>query len=301
MDATSALKRVRAEGRRGLPSFVPWVVGLSALLVFEWLRIAPHADWYHRWVEGTAAQTGPWMNGSLGRFQAIVVLREVVVFVAAVLPGVLLARDGARRSFWVPALSLYLLIITPVSWGWLHLGVRDSLDHVFIDGSMSLWTHNGRLRAAVELTLILAPAILVAFRTPRRSMAPIGRNTLLAWALIGLGWLLVAMWDREPYVYEETTVFAAMSFAVLWDVRSWRRLAGVFVVAGLITVSLGNPVVTLDACCGLGVGVITKVLGHGEVWLAVLVACRRPLESYLERRASWGLRGVEAFSNRRPG
>jgi hypothetical protein len=181
------------------------------------------------------AHGSSFVNGA-GAGRAMVVLSIVqllAVFVGLSLPGVLLARDGIRRWWWLPAAAFLLLP-----------DLHGELEPRLIMGSEGSRMGSEWLVAALDLALLLLPGALIALRTPRGSSPlPMGTKAgAVVIVAIGIGlWATnVAIAGKDPS--DLGALVAIVAFSALWDVRTIGR-AGVFV--GIAAVMTGTVTLML--------------------------------------------------------
>jgi hypothetical protein len=196
-----------------------WLVTVACAALFVGLRVPQVVQYAY----GSSVVTGT------DKGRALVVLAGVqllAVFVGLSLPGVLLAREGIRRWWWLPAAAFLLL---PDLHG--HLEPR------LVMGSESFQWGSEWLVAALNLTLLLLPGALIAIRTPRRSSTlPLG-SRVGAVVIVAVG---IALWGTNVAIAGKDpsdlgALVAIVSFSALWDVRTIGR-AGVFIgIAAVVT------------------------------------------------------------------
>jgi hypothetical protein len=246
-----------------------WLVTVSCGALFIGLHVPQVID---------DAYGSSFVSGT-GEERAMVVLaiaQLVVIFVGLSLPGVLLAREGVRRWWWVPA-AAYLLL--PDLHG--HFEPRP------IMGSDGFRWGSAWLVAAADLALVLLLGAVVAMRTARRSSTvPLG-SRVGAVVIVAGGVVLwgtnVAIAGKDPS--DVGALVAIVTFSALWDVRTIGR-AAVFI--GITAVMTGTiPLVlvmfldpfaepslrgfeshlleeslTVPAMLSLGIGPIARVLAR---------------------------------------
>jgi hypothetical protein len=170
--------------------------------VFVSVRVPLLVEAYTADAVGDVGGTAPWLLRSI----ALVAL----VYAAAAVPAILLARDGVR-VWWLPSV-VFLLLGTPVErWlGYDSLVVRSA-------GSFT--------SMPVDLAAVLVPALILA-RAAGVERRAIGRDRLLAAAIVlaaYLSWLLPrSMESADPTAGSVALIFL---FAVCWRLEGlWRHV-----------------------------------------------------------------------------
>jgi hypothetical protein len=196
-----------------------WLVTVACAALFVGLRVPQVVEYAYgsSFVAGTEG----------GRAMVVLAAAQLLaVFVGLSLPGVLLAREGIRRWWWLPAAAFLLL---PDLHG--HLEPR------LIMGNEGHQWGSEWLVVALDLALLLLPGALMALRTPRGSSplplgSRIGAVTVVAVGIASWG-TNVAIAGSDPS--DLGALAAIVSFSALWDVRTIGR-AGVFIgIAAVMT------------------------------------------------------------------
>jgi hypothetical protein len=208
------------------------------------------------------------------------IVQLLAVFVGLSLPGVLLARDGTRRWWWLPAAAFLLLP-----------DLHGELEPRLIMGSEGFQWGSEWLVATMDLGLLLLPGALMALRTPRGS-SPLPLGTRVgAVMIVSVG---IALWGTNVAIAGKDpsdlgALVAIVAFSALWDVRTIGR-AGVFV--GIAAVMTGTVTLLLtmffDPFAGASLqGFETHLLEESLAVPAMMSLAIAPIARVLARTREW--------------
>ncbi len=213
---------MRPEAAPRFGRVLPWLIAAACAGSVIGLRIPQ----MRRFTHGISMVHGPEAELPTA---VLALVQLLVLFVGLTLPGILLAREGVRRWWWLPAAAF---LFVPE----LHGHVEPRL----LMGSEDVQWAGEWLVATVDLALLLLPGAVVAWRTPRRSSTLPWGTRMCALLVTAVG---VALWGSNVSIggsdpSDLGALIAIVSFAALWDIRSVGR-AGVFIaVASTMTGTL---------------------------------------------------------------
>lgn len=218
MDAGSL--DARGERRSHRPDRFAVLIVLESFAVFLGLHLPQLVDFYRRIPASTHSMS--WELGTMPHWLAMNAAEAFFAFAAVVIPGVLLARGGVTRWYWVPAALFFF--------GAGHLGLQPNPMAVLGEP----WIANAWVLALVQLGIVLAPAYVIAQRTERRAsdLHPEPRLAAVVIAIGSIAILRYGMWLEGSDVWWQGALVVT-SMAMLWDVRSAKRALAVFGVATL--------------------------------------------------------------------